>query len=64
MGITTWQAEKERQGPAGAQGAGSGAVVVPAVRQLKVNYRTHNGILAAAGSVVNLIQVLHLHPAS
>ena len=34
MGLTTWQAEKERQGLAGSRDAR--AVVVPAVRQLKV----------------------------
>ena len=36
---------------------GQRAVVVPVVRQLKINYRTHNGILKPAAAIVDLIQV-------
>ena len=44
------QAEKERLG------GSADKVVVPIVRQLQINYRTHNGILAAAALTVELIQ--------
>ena len=34
------------------------AIVVPSLTALRINYRTHNGILAAAGEVVCMLQKL------
>ncbi|KAK3274493.1 hypothetical protein CYMTET_17326 [Cymbomonas tetramitiformis] len=47
------QMEEKRDGGARAP---CHKVAVPTVQQLKINYRTHNGVLGAAGLIVQLMQ--------